>query len=173
MGTALFVGSIFTQVMVADWAAVDCKCHSETRCEDSEPDQLDLVPLPVPPVVAGCQKPYDGSNQNPDSSESEEIIADAVSPANRLNNLFVRHLARALGFRVRFCGASRLSSSSFDTLRTFLIALSNLCSSTAFLCDCEHISSVPHGQGQHQAGEGDYGNRTQISYDCDFDRLLH
>src|SRR5205085_12261921 len=85
---------------------------------------------------------YDGSNENPDSSESEEIIADAVSPANRLNNLFVGHLARALGFRVRFCGASRLSSSSFDTLRTFLIALSNLCSSTAFLCDCEHIVST-------------------------------
>jgi hypothetical protein len=85
--------------MVADWASVKSECHGGSCGEDARADHLDGDRWPL-----GLQSQHFEycAYYKPSDAESEEIIANAVSQANRFDSLFVGHPRFASVLRIGF-----------------------------------------------------------------------
>jgi hypothetical protein len=102
----LFVGPKLAQIVVADWASVKGECHGSGCREDARSDHLNSNGWPLglrSQHVEYC------AYYKPSGAESEGIIANPVSQANRFDTFFVGHFfARLLHSRVRFSRDSSL-----------------------------------------------------------------
>jgi hypothetical protein len=105
------VEPVFTEVAVTGGAAVNGQRHRSSRGEDPKAYQFDCTCGPSPPI-ANSEPTYPGSDEYPDDAEAEKIIANSVSPASRLNDLFFGHfLIRPLCCRF-FCSHASLDGLS-------------------------------------------------------------
>jgi hypothetical protein len=98
-----FVGPELAQVVIANGAAVDGKSHGETRHKYAKANQLESISRPTPPLIANGDSTYYSSNEYPDCSEPEEVVTNAVSPANRPDNFFLSHPSLGSDLRIGGC----------------------------------------------------------------------
>jgi hypothetical protein len=92
--------------VVADWASVKGECHGSGCREDACSDHLNSNGWPL---GSRSQHVEYCAYYKPSDAESEEIIANPVSQANRFDTFFVGHFfARLLRSRAQFSRDSSL-----------------------------------------------------------------